>query len=615
MKNILRSKFLLSVFVLIIFHVDCIAQNDTVYVSEFGVHPYTYENCVAQIQSAINACKSKGTHVLVFPKGRYDIWPENAIRKEYFISNTSTERECPSKIKTIGLLFENIHHLRVEGSGAQLMFHGKMTTIAVENCQDISFHNLYIDFERPAGSELEYTNVSEGCVEVKVHKDTKYEIVDGKMNLYGEGWKCNINQCIEYDHEYETFSYTEGWNVLSGSPAHETSPGVIKFFTPKDFLPKKGNRLTIRDIIRDQVGMFIYHSKNIELNEIQMHYMHGLGIISQYSENITIRKSKCAPHPESGRILAASADMTHFSGCKGKVTIDSCYFSGAHDDLINVHGTNLCAVEKIDDHTLNLRFMHGQTYGFQAYHEGDMVAFIKASTMERLAKASVISVKKVSERIWQVCFDQKVPAWLEINHDCVENLTCTPEVEITNNFFTRTSTRGTLVSTPRRVVIRKNTYYKTGMSAILIEGDAEGWFESGPVSDVLIEGNIFVDCAYNGGPHNAVIAINPSNTEVRDTHPVHKNIRIRNNVFKIFDYPVLYAKSTANLFFSDNSIERTTLLSPFTENRHLFRLNGCRNVVIDNIKYKGDVLGKDVFLEHMRRKFLKTSPELKIQIK
>ena len=119
---------------------------------------------------------------MVFPKGRYDIWPENAIRKEYFISNTSTERECPSKIKTIGLLFENIHHLRVEGSGAQLMFHGKMTTIAVENCQDISFHNLYIDFERPAGSELEYTNVSEGCVEVKVHKDTKKSMVRMKRN-------------------------------------------------------------------------------------------------------------------------------------------------------------------------------------------------------------------------------------------------------------------------------------------------------------------------------------------------------------------------------------------------------------------------------------------------
>lgn len=29
--------------------------------------------------------KMQGYPVLVFPKGRYDIWPENAIRKEYFI--------------------------------------------------------------------------------------------------------------------------------------------------------------------------------------------------------------------------------------------------------------------------------------------------------------------------------------------------------------------------------------------------------------------------------------------------------------------------------------------------------------------------------------------------
>lgn len=132
------------------------------------------------------------------------------------------------------------------------------------------------------------------------------------------------------------------------------------------------------------------------------------------------------------------------------------------------------------------------------------------------------------------------------------------------------------------------------MSAILIEGDAEGWFESGPVSDVLIEGNIFVDCAYNGGPHNAVIAINPSNTEVRDTHPVHKTY-VSAIMYLKYSIILCFMQKHCKFVFSDNSIERTTLLSPFTENRHLFRLNGCRNVVIDNIKYKGDVLGKDVF--------------------
>lgn len=600
-------------FIIVSFFQHTHAQTDTVYISEFGARPYSYENCVSQLQAAINACKERNAHVLVFPKGRYDIWPEGAARKEYYISNTSTEKECPSKIKTIGLLFEDIQHLKVEGNGALLMYHGEMTTIAVENCQNIRFHNLHVDFERPAGSELKYTQVKKGCVEVKVHPDTRYEIVDGRMNLYGEGWKCNVNQCIEFDAEFETFKYTEGWNIISQSPAQEIEPGTVRFTTPQDFLPKTGNILTIRDIIRDQVGMFIYHSKDIELHDMQMHYMHGLGIISQFSENITLHKLTCAPRPESGRILAASADMAHFSGCKGKITIDSCYFSGAHDDPINVHGTNLQAIEKINGQTLNLRFMHGQTYGFQAYFPGDSVAFVKASTMERLATARVESVRKLSERIWQVRFDREIPQWLELRNDCVENLTWTPEVKITHNFFTRTSTRGTLVTTPRKVVIQDNTYYKTGMSAILIEGDAKGWFESGPVCDVRIEGNTFIDCAYNGGPYNAVIAINPSNSIIDAKHPVHKNIRIRHNTFQVFDYPVLYAKSAEGLVFSNNCIERTMQLSPFTGNKYMFRLDGCKEVTINNLSYKGELLGKNILLEHMKRKFLKSSPELGIK--
>ena len=85
------------------------------------------------------------------------------------------------------------------------------------------------------------------------------------------------------------------------------------------------------------------------------------------------------------------------------------------------------------------------------------------------------------------------------------------------------------------------------MSAILIEADAEGWYESGPVKDVLIKGNTFIDCAYNGGPGHAVIAIHPSNKIIDAERPVHQNIRIEDNTFRTFDYPVLYAKSTAGL--------------------------------------------------------------------
>lgn len=163
----------------------------------------------------------------------------------------------------------------------------------------------------------------------------------------------------------------------------------------------------------------------------------------------------------------------------------------------------------------------------------------------------------------------------------MENLTCTPEVEIRRCHFTRTSTRGTLMTTPRKVVIADNTYYKTGMSAILIEGDAEGWFESGPVCDVLIQNNTFIDCAYGGGPHNAFIALNPSNKVADERKPVHRNVRIVGNTFRTSGNPVLYAKSTADLIFQGNRIEVDSL--PATDRLvPLFRLNACKGVRIDN---------------------------------
>lgn len=599
MKNYLTLLF-------IFFNTIGIAQNkDTIYVVSFGAHPYSYENNVTQIQAAINECKRTGAKVLSFENARYDIWPEGATRKEYFISNTSTEEECPSKVKTVGLMFDGLKNLTINGNGATLIFHGKMTTIALEHCENLKLQNIHVDFERPAGSEMTYKKVADGAVEVKIHPDTRYEIVDGYMNLYGEGWRSNKNHCIQYDPQNETFIYCRDWNVLAASEAQEIAPRSIRFTTPTGFQPKEGNTLTIRDIIRDQVGLFILESKNITLSNVNMHYMHGLGIVSQYSQNITMDKVKCMPRQGSGRLLAASADMMHFSGCSGKVKVDSCYFAGAQDDPINVHGTNLRAVEKIDNKTLRLRFMHGQSYGFNAYFPGDTVAFVNASTMQRYERAQVETAKRISGKVLEVCFKQDIPAALELNHDCVENLTCTPEVEIRNNYFTRTSTRGTLVTTPRKVVIENNTYYKTGMTAILIEGDAEGWYESGPVCDVLIKNNTFIDCAYSGGPGNAIIALHPSNTDINADRPVHRNVRIENNVFKTFDYPVLYAKSTAQLRFNNNTIVGTKTFQPTAKDTNTIYLNGCKDVVIRNNKFEGYIPKLLVRTENMKKNYLK----------
>jgi len=303
--------------------------------------------------------------------------------------------------------------------------------------------------------------------------------------------------------------------------------------------------------------------------------MHGLGIVSQYCTDVTMNRVHCAPRQGSGRVLASSADFMHFSGCRGKVTVTSCDFSGAHDDPINVHGTNLRAIRAEGEKSLRLRFMHHQTYGMQAYWPGDTVAFVHSNTLQRYSKAVVTDVTRLSDREVVLSLDRPLPEGIEWDSDAVENYTWTPEVEISCCQFTHTSTRGTLLTTPRKVKVINNTYLKTGMSAILIAGDARDWYESGPVCDVLIQNNRFIDCVYNGG--SGVIAIEPSNPVIDKNQPVHRNIRILDNYFETWGNPVLYAKSTQGLTFQGNTIKGT---NP----EDAYKLEGCTNTAIQEAK-------------------------------
>ena len=71
----------------------------------------------------------------------------------------------------------------------------------------------------------------------------------------------------------------------------EISPFKIKFsgdFSTANF--NEGDILTIRDPYRDEVGVFNNRSHNVTFENLKFYYIHGLGIVSQLSENIDIKK-------------------------------------------------------------------------------------------------------------------------------------------------------------------------------------------------------------------------------------------------------------------------------------------------------------------------------------
>jgi hypothetical protein len=242
-----------------------------------------------------------------------------------------------------------------------------------------------------------------------------------------------------------------------------------------------------------------------------------------------------------------------------------------------VHGTHLQII-KLSAGKITLRFMHHQTYGFPAFFAGDSISFVNPKTLMSLGTAKLKTAKLINRHEMEIEVDGNLPSFLDPGL-CVENLTWTPEVMIQNSRFERTSTRGLLLTTRRKVIVQNNTFYHIGMYPILIADDASGWFESGPVQDVTIRNNQFDECGYNSG--SGAINIAPENHQLVEGDFVHRNIRIENNWFKIYDVPLLIARSVEGLTFTNNTIVRTYAATPDTT-KPAFVLNACKKVIIEH---------------------------------
>ncbi|MBV4357496.1 right-handed parallel beta-helix repeat-containing protein [Pinibacter aurantiacus] len=582
------------------------APTDTIYAKDFGITPNAFEDVVPAMQKAIAACKQKEKAVLVFQEGRYDFWPTHATVKEYYISNTSSQEELSQKKYVIGLLLEQLNNLVIDGNNSLFVFHGKMTCFVFDHCRNISLKNVRMDFERPTMSEFAIKEIQPDHLLAAVSPASTFTVRDKKIYWYGEGWGMKNYHAIISNPSTGINRYSS-WTPFQQSEAVQTGPREVRF--NGDFSKFKGNAgdvISVRDPIRDQVGGWINHSGNIQLENVSMYYMHGLGIVSQFSENISFRHFSTVP-PDSSRQMSCFADALHFSGCKGSIVIEDSHFKGLHDDPINVHGTHLKIVEKKSPTDILVAFMHPQSYGFEAFFPGDTVSLVHPKTLEYFGENVVASASLVSPNEMILHFNKALPEQTTVG-DCLENITWTASLTVRNSVFESVHTRGILVTTRKKVVIEDNLFYRTGMHAILIANDALGWYESGPVQDVLIRNNRFEECAYNSAPGNFAIAIAPENHELKKGYFVHRNIRIENNQFKVYDPPVLTAKSVNGLTFTNNKIVQTHVL-PGDTTKVSFVIDACKQVRLQNNTFETDWKPK-LLMMHADKNGLKAESDI-----
>ncbi|MBE6791534.1 MAG: hypothetical protein E7535_10150 [Ruminococcaceae bacterium] len=480
---------------------------------------------------------------IVFEKNRiYDVRPEDSfINTGYFCSNTAKQEENPDGIRYSAIYLKNKKNIEIDGNGATVLVHGKMTPLLFYGCENITVKNLVIDYAVPTMTEFTVKSNNGGEIIIEINPDCLYEIEGNTLywcsekNGAGEYyWKnaCNVQKRYFKVLDPETeLSRDFDRNKLTFEKIEEISKNTLKcILSDRETEMNPGEIFQTRNIIRDQVGSMFERCKDLVFLNLRVKFMHGLGMVNQFCENVTFRN--CDFTPAEGRTIASTADFFQFSGCRGDLIIENCKARGAQDDYINVHGTHLRIVElNASEKTLVVRFMHPETWGFQAYEKGDRIEFIRWDTLIPYGEADVISYEKLNKTDIKLILSS-VPDEITVGKDVIENASFVPNLYVRNCQFGPTCGRGILATTRGEVIIENNSFRKLWGPALLIEDDCNFWFESGYTKEIIFRNNEIITCNYNGSDNNPVIQYTPKVMDENSDSFIHGKLSAYNNSFR-----------------------------------------------------------------------------------
>lgn len=583
----LKSLFLALVSVVPV----CAYAQTGISICDFGGEPNSHTDVMPAVKKALQYCEGRSDIVINFPRGRYDFYPES--------DNID--------VADIGFRLSGLKDLTIDGGGSEFIFHGRMGIAVIDSCSNVTMRDFSIDWDRPWISQAEIVASTDDHLDIRIDAENyPYEIKDGRIYFLGEGWRLPVLDMYNnlYDPQTREIVYNTWDSPLGGifsCPAESLGDGIVRFHGSTPMHPEPGTIVSLFHVRYYTTGFSIQSSKDVVLKDINIYHCLSNAVYGELTDNITMDHTSVMVNDAKGRVFSGVADASHFSNCKGVIKVENCAHTGQGDDFINVHGRDVRIMAIPSERTIEVKS------DGRLNRAGDEMWFIQHSTAQRGEVRTIESISPIEGGGYSITFTQSLPSEIAVG-DFVENKTWTAGLELRHcQILKRHRARGILVSTPKDVIIEDN-YFRSAGTAILIEGDMDYWFESGACTNVQIRNNVFEDCLTSGNAQGnrgqwgeAVITITPSHmpSSVED-EPYHRNINIHDNVFKVFDAPLVHARSVRALSFTHNDIIKTDSYEPYTWQRDAFLLDGCRQVKIKGNRIDPAYLTRTISTEHMR---------------
>jgi len=167
------------------------AAAETLSIGDFGLKPNTRENAVPAVKRALAACAGKSDTVLVFPKGRYDFFPQDCPEKTYHESNTTdtNPKRCP-------ILIESLKGITIDGSGSEFIFHGQMQSFTVEHSEKVLIQNVNVDWDIPLTAQGEVVDSQPDHIDLRINPvESPFCSRKGEVGFHRRGLEKPVDGC------------------------------------------------------------------------------------------------------------------------------------------------------------------------------------------------------------------------------------------------------------------------------------------------------------------------------------------------------------------------------------------------------------------------------------
>ena len=149
-------------------------------VSDHGIKSNTGESITAPINHLIEDL-DEGPVTIVFPKGRYDFYPDSGYLKHYYETNTYDVNP-----KRLAIFLENKKNITIDGQGSEFVYHGHIQPFTLDNSMNITIRNVNIDWDNPLTAEAEVLAADSRQILIKI--DTSqfpYEVHEKGSHFQG----------------------------------------------------------------------------------------------------------------------------------------------------------------------------------------------------------------------------------------------------------------------------------------------------------------------------------------------------------------------------------------------------------------------------------------------